>query len=126
MRRGICLFFVLSIICQTIFAQAAKDDLAGYNDPPSHLRGVIEKFGEDYGILNRFYTAQTSSNRSARFKQLYVDELNLINGLNFDGLNHDEQIDYLLFKNYLEHEQKEAARFDSQLAQPAALSGLRH
>ena len=52
-RRAICLFFVLSIISQAVFAQAARDDLAGYNDPPSRLRGVIEKFGEDYGILNR-------------------------------------------------------------------------
>lgn len=120
-RRFVCLFFVLSIISQSVFAQAAKDDLASYNDPPSRLRGVIEKFGEDYGILNRFYSAQTSPNRSARFKQLYADELGLINGLNFDGLNHDEQIDYLLFKNYLEHEQKEAARFDAQLAEMAPL-----
>ena len=120
-RRAICLFFVLSIIFQSVFAQAAKDELAGYNDPPSRLRGVIEKFGEDYGILNRFYSAQTSPNRAARFKQFYGDELQLISGLNFDGLNHDEQIDYILFRNYLEHEQKGLERGNTQLAEMSPL-----
>src|SRR5438445_6709406 len=109
-HRSTCLFFVLSILFQSVFAQTAKDELAAYNDPPSRLRGVIEKFDADVGILNRYYSAQTSPNRSAKFKQLYGDELDLINRLNFDGLNHDEQIDYLLFRNYLEHEQKELAR----------------
>lgn len=37
------------------------DVLAGYNDPTSRLRGVIEKFDEDYGILNWVYLAQTTS-----------------------------------------------------------------
>src|SRR5258708_33734732 len=120
-RRAICLFFVVSIIFQSAFAQGAKDELAGYNDQPSRLRGVIEKFDADVGILNRYYSAQTSPNRSARFKQLYNDELDLINRLNFDALNHDEQIDYLLFRNYLEHEQKELARRDAQLAEMAPL-----
>ena len=55
-----------------------------------------------------------SPNRSARFRQLYGDELELINRLSFDALNHDEQIDYLLFKNYLEHEEKELTRYDAR------------
>ena len=120
-RRTVSLFFVLSIILQSIFAQGAKDELVAYNDPPSRLRGVIEKFDEDYAILNRFYSARESPNRAARFRQLYSDESALLNNLNFDSLNHDEQIDYILFKNHLEHEQKEASRFDAQLAEMALL-----
>ncbi|MEP6789063.1 MAG: DUF885 family protein [Acidobacteriota bacterium] len=120
-QQATCLFFVLSVIFQSALAQGAKDELAAYNDPPSRLRGVIEKFDADVGILNRYYSAQTSPNRSARFAQLYKDELDLINRLNFDGLNHDEQIDYLLFRNYLEHEQKELARRDTQLAEMGSL-----
>src|SRR5580765_8215928 len=102
-RRATCLFFVASIICQSVFAQAAKDELIAYNDPPSRLRGVIEKFDADVGILNRYYSAQTSPKRSERFRQLYSDELALLTGLDFDKLNHDEQVDYILFKNYLDH-----------------------
>lgn len=94
---------------------------ADYNDPPSRLNGVIERYQEDYGILNRYYSASTSPNRSARLKQLYSDELTLLAKLDFDKLNHDEQIDYLLFKNYLEHEIKEQDRFDAQLVEMSAL-----
>ncbi len=120
-RRLICMCIGLSMILQLTYAQAPKDDLAVYNDSPSRLRGVIEKYDEDVGILNRFYSAQTSAKRTARFQQLYSDELGVLGGLNFDTLNHDEQVDYILFKNYLEHEQKEAGRLEAQLAEMAAL-----
>src|SRR5688572_19843689 len=96
--RLVCCCFVISLLAQFVPGQPARDELAAYNEPPSRLRGVIEKFDEDQGILNRFYSAQTSPNRSGRFAQLYKDELALLGRLNFDALNHDEQIDYLLFK----------------------------
>ena len=120
-RKFVCLSFVLSIVSQSIFAQTVKDDLAAYNDPPSRLRGVIERFDSDVGILNRFYSAQTSPNRSGRFRQLYSDELAVLAALNFDALNHDEQVDYVLFKNYLDHEQKELGRTEVQLTEMASL-----
>ncbi len=112
---------ILSILFATnIFAQTV-DDLSNYNEPPSRFRGVIEKFSEDYGSLDRFYTAQTSPNRMARFRQLNSDWLALLGKQNFDALNHDEQIDYLLFKNYLDHEQRELARYGKQLEEMSAL-----
>ncbi len=103
------LLFALNLIAQT------PDELANFNEPPSRLRGVIEKFREDYGILNRYYSAQTSANRAGRFRQLYGDSQSLLSRLDFDKLNHDEQIDYLLFANYLRHEQSELERFNQQL-----------
>jgi uncharacterized protein (DUF885 family) len=101
-----CLVFVSNNL---IFAQSA-DVLSGYNESPSRLRGAIEKFQADFGSLNRFYTAPTSPNRAARLRQFYAEWLAVLNAQNFDALNHDEQIDYLLFKNYLAHEQKELER----------------
>lgn len=96
-------------------------DLNDYNDSPSRLRGVIEKYQEDYGILNRFYSAPTSANRMARMKQFYAEWIAVLDKQNFDRLNHDEQIDYLLFKNYLEHEQRELARSVAQIEEMSAL-----
>ncbi len=119
--RATSLFFAISIISQSVFPQVARDELAAYNEPPSRLRGVIEKFDDDIGILNRFYSAQTSPNRIARFKQLYDEKLQFIKGLNFDGLNHDEQIDYILLRNHLESEIKELSRTEAQLAEMANL-----
>ena len=116
-------FLLFSILLSaTAFAQKADNaELNTYNDPPSRLRGVIERFDADYGALNRFYSAQTSPNRLARFRELYNEYLGTLSRTDFDTLNHDEQIDYLLFKNYLDHEQKELTRFEAQLREMDAL-----
>jgi uncharacterized protein (DUF885 family) len=115
------LCFVISILFQSEFAQTVKDELAVYNEPASRFRGVIEKFEQDYGSLNRFYTAYTSANRAARLRGLYGDYLAELARQNFDALNHDEQVDYVLFKNYLDHELKELTRNDAQLAEMSPL-----
>jgi Uncharacterized protein conserved in bacteria len=98
------------VVCFSHARAQSEADLNSYNEPVSRLRGAIEKFREDYGSLNRFYTAQTSPNRAARLRQFYADWLAFLNRQNFDALNHDEQIDYLLFKNYLTHQIKESER----------------
>jgi uncharacterized protein (DUF885 family) len=120
-QRAVCLFFVLSIILQSAFAQGEKDELAGYNEPQSRMRGVIERFGQDIGAFNRFYTSELSSGRIARFLELYDDELAALQKMNFDSLSHDDQVDYILFKNYLEHELREMSRFRTQYGEMAAL-----
>ncbi len=50
--------FLIIINTFTISRAQTGDELNNYNESPSRLRGVIEKFSEDYGSLNRFYTAQ--------------------------------------------------------------------
>jgi uncharacterized protein (DUF885 family) len=102
-------------------APLSGQSLDPYNEPPSRLRGLIEKYREDYGSLNRFYSAPTSANRADRMKRLNADQLGLLARLNFETLNHDEQVDYVLFANYLEHEQKEIARTQAQLAEMSTL-----
>lgn len=118
-RVSAVISLALCLLLQSIIGQTS--DLASYNDPPSRLRGVIEKYQEDRGFLNRFYSATTSPNRSARFNQLYDQQLALLSKLDFDKLNHDEQVDYVLFKNYIEHEIKEQDRYDAQLAEMSSL-----
>lgn len=109
------LFLIVRIHAQTI------DSLENYNEPPSRLRGVIEKFSEDYGSLNRFYTAPTSPNRTARFREFYSNQIAFLDKQDFAALNHDEQIDYLLFVNFLRHEIKELDRHDKQFDEMSAL-----
>lgn len=120
-KNILVVFFLFTIFLSNFsFAQKA-DDLNVYNEPPSRLRGVIEKFNEDYGTINRLNTAPTSANRTARLRDFYAERLSYLGKLDFNSLNHDEQVDYLLFKNYLEHEQKELARFGAQLDEMAPL-----
>ena len=71
--------------------------------PASQLRGIIERYQVDYAILNRYYTIADSPTRSARVQQFYSGWLSTLNKINFNGLNQDDQIDYLLFQNYLSH-----------------------
>ncbi|MDQ3323672.1 MAG: DUF885 domain-containing protein [Acidobacteriota bacterium] len=117
-------FFCLLTIIIGTFAPASGqtiDNLNDYNEPPSRLRGAVEKYSEDYGSINRFYTSPTSANRAARLQAFYAEWLSMLKGQNFDALNRDEAIDYLLFKNYLEHERRETNRFTGQLEEMSAV-----
>ena len=113
------LSFMLSLLLADAAAQPS--DLAAYNEPPSRLRGVIEKYGQDHGSINRFFTAQTSARRAARFRDLYNEYLRLLRELNFDSLTHDEKVDYVLFRNYLDHELKELIREEAQFREMAPI-----
>jgi uncharacterized protein (DUF885 family) len=120
--------FALFISCVLIslsaavgFAQGPDNALGSYNEPQSRLRGVIEKFGEDFGSLNRFYSAQTSPNRAARLEQLYDDELTVLKRVDFDSLNHDEHVDYILFANYLNHQKDELKGYQAQLQEMSVI-----
>jgi len=111
--KTVLVALILSLVVSLGFGQTEES--------PSRLRNVIERFEQDSGALNRFFSAATSANRSGRMKALYAEYLGEMGRLNFDSLSHDEQIDFILFRNYLDHEQKEAVRFDGQLAEMAGL-----
>lgn len=120
MKRTILAVTLLHLASVFLTAQAV-DGLAAYNEPPSRMRGMIEKFREDQGSIHRFYTAQTSANRITRIRDLYSGYLQTLGRLDFASLNSDEKIDYVLFKNHIEHETKELARFERQLAEMAPI-----
>ncbi|MBK8147925.1 MAG: DUF885 family protein [Acidobacteria bacterium] len=113
------ILIILFALSSAVLAQTTELD--SFNDSPSRVRGVIEKFQEDRGILDRFYTAETSENRANRFRKLYDDGLALLARQDFDKLNTAEQIDYLLFKNFLTHERDELDRDRAQFAEMAPL-----
>ena len=114
-------FAAIVLLLFILLPLAPAQSIEVYNEPPSRLRGMIEKFGEDYGAFNRFYTAYTSPNRAARMRELYREYLSALERQNFASLNHDEQVDHVLFRNYLDHELKELSRYETQLAETAAL-----
>ncbi len=115
-RRFIYFYFTLCIVTQIAAAQAPPAD-----EMPSRIRGMIERFGADVGAFNRLYSAQTSQNRADRFRQLYAEYSAGLEKLNFDSLNHDEQVDYLLFANHLRRETRELDREQAQFEEMAAL-----
>lgn len=72
--------------------------------PPSELRGLIELYQADLGSLWRTYPVRMSIARHERMREFYEQWLGLLAKTPFEGLSQDGRIDYLLLKNYLEHE----------------------
>jgi len=96
-------------------------ELNDTDSPQSEMRGVIERYAADRGSLARFYSVEASSARQARMKQFYSDWLAALAKLNFDSMSQDGRIDYLLFRNHLDHELRQADIQAKALTEIAAL-----
>lgn len=79
-------------------------DPANGDVPTSEMRSIIERYSADRGSLARFYSVEGSTARRARMKQFYSEWLASLTQLNFDSMSQDGRIDYILFKNHLDHE----------------------
>ncbi|PYT09560.1 MAG: DUF885 domain-containing protein [Acidobacteria bacterium] len=86
------------------------------------MRAPIERYVADRGSLARFYTVEASPTRHARLKQFYSDWLTTLAKLNFDSMSQDGRVDYLLFKNHLDHELRQLEIQSKALAEIAALA----
>jgi uncharacterized protein (DUF885 family) len=100
---------------------APAADLGDSNVPQSEMRGVIERYTADRSSLARFYSVEASSARQARMKQFYTDWLATLAKLDFDAMSQDGRIDYLLFKNHLDHELRQ---LDLQVKAQAEVAAL--
>lgn len=96
-------------------------ELNGGEHSQSELRAVIERYTVDRGSLARFYSVDTSSARHARMKQFYTDWLATLSKIDFDALSQDGRIDYILFKNHLDHALKQLELQTKALAEIAVL-----
>src|SRR3982750_1944019 len=85
-------------------SQSSSYDVRELTPPASELRGIIERYNVDRASLARSYPISSSPARESRFRNLYADLLRSLEKLDFDKLGHDDQVDYLLFKNHLDHE----------------------
>lgn len=114
--RAFAVFCALAALalCFVFDSQAvqpqSKDDLnlKEIVSPESRLRGLIERYVADRGSLSRFYTVESSPLRRDKMQGLYKTWLAALGKMDFDSLRHDEQVDYLLFKNHLEHELRQS------------------
>jgi uncharacterized protein (DUF885 family) len=92
-----------------------------YDTTHSEMRAVIERYASDRGSLNRFYTVQNSEARRAKMKKFYADWLTEIARMNFDSMGQDGKVDYVLFKNHLDHELRQV---DIRIKQFAEIESL--
>lgn len=95
-------YLSLSARAQTPSSDAV--DVAELKPPDSVMRGAIERYTTDRVALTRSYPVSLSASRQARFRQFYMDWLGAIQKVDFDSFGQADKVDYLLFKNHLEHE----------------------
>jgi uncharacterized protein (DUF885 family) len=85
--------------------------------PESEMRAAIEYYVVDRGSLARSYPVASSPARRDRFRKFYADALERIQKLNFDAMSQEGKVDYVLFKNHLEHELRQLDLEEKQLAE---------
>ncbi len=74
--------------------------LAELNDG-TDFRGVIERYTVDRRSVYRTKATMTPA-LEAKLKELYNERLAQLASLDFDALEHDAQVDYLLLKNHIQ------------------------
>jgi hypothetical protein len=67
----------------------------------STMRPVIEQYSADNAALEQTYSFDLSQSHMQRFKVFYASELESLSKIDFDRLNHEDQVDYLLLRNLL-------------------------
>jgi uncharacterized protein (DUF885 family) len=73
---------------------------------PGDMRVWIEQAKADEESLRFRYRVPLSDQRGKKLADFYQDRLTELAALDFPGLSYDDQIDFLLIKNYLQHEQR--------------------
>src|SRR6266850_216019 len=70
----------------------------------SEMRASIELYTTDRASLTRAYTIDLSAGRRDRMTKFYREWLDRLAKLNLDSMSQEGRIDYILFRNHLEHE----------------------
>jgi uncharacterized protein (DUF885 family) len=85
------------------------------------MRPIIEYYIADRGSLQRSFFVNNSPARRERFRKFFQDALDRIQKLNFDAMSEAGKVDYILFRNHLEHELRQLDIEEKQQAEIAPL-----
>src|SRR3954462_7565757 len=97
----------LSLLCISLFtldltlhAQKAVPGL----QPPSMLEDFIDRYETDRQQVSRFYDLPWSTTRFDRMEQVFTNWQQNLGNLNFEKLDQQGRIDYILLRNQLRAE----------------------
>ena len=97
-------------------AAAAAQEAAALQDPPaldalvafdrseSDMRVVVDRYTEDRAALLRRWDIPLSPVRRERLRDFYEGWREALRGMDFDALNHEGRVDYVLLRNRLAFE----------------------
>ncbi|KAK3186572.1 hypothetical protein K4F52_004612 [Lecanicillium sp. MT-2017a] len=70
--------------------------------PPESLADRVRRVEVDISDIKAFYRVSISPARHERLKRYYSDELDALFSLDFDGLDQQGKVDFLLLRNFLQ------------------------
>ncbi len=91
-----------------LLSATASSWTAAPADPSvSVMRGMIDRFRQDRGALERLYNIDVSAGHDARFRRLFDETLAGLEQMDFGALDQDGRIDWLLLRNHLQFQIRE-------------------
>jgi hypothetical protein len=102
-------------------SSSAGLDLAEMSNDRSELRGAIDRYLNDRGSLERSLPPSLSPRRDERMREFTKQWLDGLGNLDFGHLSSDGKVDYLLLKNQLAHELRQADIRTKEAAEAASL-----
>jgi hypothetical protein len=97
------LAFLLMCFCPAFSASSQAQEESPLYKQTSEVHHLMVQLQADEGSLNRFYFMKNSPEYITRFQQLYKDYLLQLDKLNYDTMNADSRVDYLLTRRDLEN-----------------------
>ena len=110
------LIIVLVLTYCTILVSATENSRTG----TSELSELIEIFTEDRAIMSRTFNLPFNENHYQRWKKFYSEWQDKLSGINFEKLDIDGRIDFLLLKNCILYEK---SRLDIEKQRNDAIEG---
>ncbi len=80
------------------------EDLVDFGRGQSDLRVAVERYTADRAAIFRRHDVPYSPVRRARIQEFYEGWMHQLQNADFDALNHEGQVDYVLLRNRLEFE----------------------
>lgn len=96
-------------------------ELVEFGRGQSDLRVAVARYDEDRAALMRRYDVPYSPGRRERLREFYRGWLGSLRDLDFDGLNHEGRVDYVLLRNQIEFELEMLDQEERQFAEMASL-----
>jgi len=119
-RRVALILFILTTLLTSSFqfrGSAQRKPPAATNPGESEMRPILEYYVVDRGSLFRSYPVASSPARRERLQKFYSDALERIQKLDFDSMSQEGKVDYILFRNHLEHELRQLDLEAKQVAE---------
>lgn len=97
------LFVIASLVLGAKLPLCAAGASGDYDRSDSPLRPLIERFAQDRQDLTRYYSIRLADDRRERMRRFFHEREEQLTRLDFDRLNQDGKVDYILLHNFLEH-----------------------